>query len=138
MMYSHNWHCIFFVFFFESRRRHTRWALVTGVQTVALPITRREPPRRHRRRFRPHGPRAPCPSARKRRRSAREETFSSVSRFARHQIVRASCMERVCQYVWTSVFAVSLKKKKDRSYTNDKIITVFEDIPNLQSDVICL
>src|SRR3546814_16067200 len=30
-----NWCC---VFFFSSRRRHTRCALVTGVQTCALPI----------------------------------------------------------------------------------------------------
>src|SRR3546814_9079035 len=30
------WVCI--VFFFSSRRRHTRCALVTGVQTCALPI----------------------------------------------------------------------------------------------------
>src|SRR3546814_7038401 len=33
--------CVFFVFFFfffSSRRRHTRCALVTGVQTCALPI----------------------------------------------------------------------------------------------------
>src|SRR3546814_4950767 len=30
--------CIFF-FFFSSRRRHTRCALVTGVQTCALPIS---------------------------------------------------------------------------------------------------
>src|SRR3546814_12862719 len=29
-----------FVFFFSSRRRHTRCALVTGVQTCALPICR--------------------------------------------------------------------------------------------------
>src|SRR3546814_3061295 len=29
---------IIFVFFFSSRRRHTRCALVTGVQTCALPI----------------------------------------------------------------------------------------------------
>src|SRR3546814_5652052 len=29
---------IVFVFFFSSRRRHTRYALVTGVQTCALPI----------------------------------------------------------------------------------------------------
>src|SRR3546814_9661418 len=29
---------IYFVFFFSSRRRHTRCALVTGVQTCALPI----------------------------------------------------------------------------------------------------
>src|SRR3546814_8400267 len=28
-------------FFFSSRRRHTRCALVTGVQTCALPISRR-------------------------------------------------------------------------------------------------
>src|SRR3546814_3446552 len=29
---------IFFIFFFSSRRRHTRCALVTVVQTCALPI----------------------------------------------------------------------------------------------------
>src|SRR3546814_9386970 len=35
------WLCLlfyFFFFFFSSRRRHTRCALVTGVQTCALPI----------------------------------------------------------------------------------------------------
>src|SRR3546814_5666796 len=32
------------VFFFSSRRRHTRCALVTGVQTCALPIFRRGEP----------------------------------------------------------------------------------------------
>src|SRR3546814_8237435 len=31
-----------FVFFFSSRRRHTRCALVTGVQTCALPIFARD------------------------------------------------------------------------------------------------
>src|SRR3546814_6047908 len=31
---------VFFFFFFSSRRRHTRCALVTGVQTCALPIYR--------------------------------------------------------------------------------------------------
>src|SRR3546814_8396398 len=30
------------MFFFSSRRRHTRCALVTGVQTCALPISRRK------------------------------------------------------------------------------------------------
>src|SRR3546814_9716080 len=30
--------CIVCLFFFSSRRRHTRCALVTGVQTCALPI----------------------------------------------------------------------------------------------------
>src|SRR3546814_4708307 len=32
------YHIVYFVFFFSSRRRHTRCALVTGVQTCALPI----------------------------------------------------------------------------------------------------
>src|SRR3546814_10765581 len=40
--------CVSFSFFFSSRRRHTRCALVTGVQTCALPICARyqtpEPP----------------------------------------------------------------------------------------------
>src|SRR3546814_2007278 len=33
-----NVHFVVCVFFFSSRRRHTRCALVTGVQTCALPI----------------------------------------------------------------------------------------------------
>src|SRR3546814_6840324 len=33
--------CSLYFFFFSSRRRHTRCALVTGVQTCALPISRR-------------------------------------------------------------------------------------------------
>src|SRR3546814_10650564 len=32
--------CLVGLFFFSSRRRHTRCALVTGVQTCALPIWR--------------------------------------------------------------------------------------------------
>src|SRR3546814_7694253 len=38
--------CVFvcFLFFFSSRRRHTRCALVTGVQTCALPIWGRAVP----------------------------------------------------------------------------------------------
>src|SRR3546814_1260538 len=35
--------CLFFFFFFSSRRRHTRCALVTGVQTCALPISQPSP-----------------------------------------------------------------------------------------------
>src|SRR3546814_9550700 len=31
--------CRYFIFFFSSRIRHTRCALVTGVQTCALPIS---------------------------------------------------------------------------------------------------
>src|SRR3546814_9765505 len=32
-------YCVLLYFFFSSRRRHTRCALVTGVQTCALPIS---------------------------------------------------------------------------------------------------
>src|SRR3546814_4370808 len=41
------WICVvsLLVFFFSSRRRHTRCALVTGVQTCALPICRTNPRR---------------------------------------------------------------------------------------------
>src|SRR3546814_8076608 len=40
MLYSYSYILcfVFFCFFFSSRRRHTRCALVTGVQTCALPI----------------------------------------------------------------------------------------------------
>src|SRR3546814_2869673 len=37
--------CLLVFFFFSSRRRHTRCALVTGVQTCALPICRPRPAR---------------------------------------------------------------------------------------------
>src|SRR3546814_2814214 len=38
--------CIYLVwFFFSSRRRHTRGALVTGVQTCALPISEKSVPK---------------------------------------------------------------------------------------------
>src|SRR3546814_21170343 len=42
-------------FFFSSRRRHTRCALVTGLQTCALPIWDRRAPPPHRRRSRGRG-----------------------------------------------------------------------------------
>src|SRR3546814_7224706 len=54
-------HYVFF--FFSSRRRHTRCALVTGVQTCALPISRH--PRRGRTERRCRGsPRWPSSRAR--------------------------------------------------------------------------
>src|SRR3546814_4330579 len=39
---AYNWN--YYCFFFSSRRRHTRCALVTGVQTCALPISWEEVP----------------------------------------------------------------------------------------------
>src|SRR3546814_3358548 len=91
-----------FSFFFSSRRRHTRCALVTGVQTCALPISTAfeellmhaglydDNPRAKELVWimlanRAAGPRlAVCP----------------VERLdAQAEIGRASCRERVCQYV---------------------------------------
>src|SRR3546814_7754590 len=76
-------------FFFSSRRRHTRCALVTGVQTCALPIC---------------GPRLRVDTG--------VRSGSVVSPFydsmlakviawgrTRGEIGRASCRERVCPYV---------------------------------------
>src|SRR3546814_11669664 len=52
----------------------------------------------------------------------------------RHTIGRASCRERVCQYVWIAVVAVTFKKKKeqcrenvDRHKTHTKQVSYAED-----------
>src|SRR3546814_8529375 len=75
------------LFFFSSRRRHTRCALVTGVQTCALPIwlcvvVPDVHLRHHKYQYQP--PTAPA---------------MSVKAFLLLEIGRASCRERVCQYV---------------------------------------
>src|SRR3546814_4985121 len=88
-----------FLFFFSSRRRHTRCALVTGVQTCALPISFLEEGLA----LREAGIRAPIlvlggifgPQAAQFIANDLEVTVSSVDK----QIGRASCRERVCQYV---------------------------------------
>src|SRR3546814_6918899 len=79
------------IFFFSSRRRHTRCALVTGVQTCALPISRRRPSH------------TTSPAGRDGRKNAKcaavpRRLFFGCFRF-HLQIGRASCRERVCQYV---------------------------------------
>src|SRR3546814_9252932 len=94
-------------FFFSSRRRHTRCALVTGVQTCALPISAHfiahsglrsaieDYLRRERREvermgeyLEGHGP--------FRRGELQQAELRNISE---PQIGRASCRERVCQYV---------------------------------------
>src|SRR3546814_16610865 len=122
-------------FFFSSRRRHTRCALVTGVQTCALPIWRSA--------LRHHHPPVGCGArqsanarsgagaaaewgvraASKRRRHWRDRwsqpdqprKWQAAGRrageCARSEIGRASCRERVCQEGEISVVDVSLKKK---------------------------
>src|SRR3546814_6490604 len=80
----------FVLFFLSSRRRHTRCALVTGVQTCALPICYEGTDLSYRLLLRD---------------SNRVEDLlnelrqvTGVSRVT-SKIGRASCRERVCQYV---------------------------------------
>src|SRR3546814_3471742 len=54
---------LFVFFFFSSRRRHTRCALVTGVQTCALPILSGRPTRFSRSRTTRPARASPCASA---------------------------------------------------------------------------
>src|SRR3546814_8870975 len=100
---------VFVYFFFSSRRRHTRCALVTGVQTCALPISapeRLEPTFERSTAARQHAsvvdptrieprivppPRAGAPTL--------EPIGSSNRSTDQVEIGRASCRERVCQYV---------------------------------------
>src|SRR3546814_10276524 len=63
-----------FLFFFSRRRRHTVCALVTGVQTCALPIC----PSRARRRCRSSGADRAAASRRARRRAARRARYPSA------------------------------------------------------------
>src|SRR3546814_9744740 len=78
------------VFFFSSRRRHTICALVTGVQTCALPIY--PPPRAGGWVLAEIG-RQPWAV------DGVLPTFLGASSLTVSQIGRASCRERVCQYV---------------------------------------
>src|SRR3546814_1004641 len=93
------------LFFFSSRRRHTRCALVTGVQTCALPIcrqavakhldvllgaglvTRTRSGREALFRLRPEGV------------AEARDWLAKVNGQWDGKIGRAACRERVCQYV---------------------------------------
>src|SRR3546814_3045423 len=81
-------------FFFSSRRRHTRCALVTGVQTCALPISREAILA---------ALDTPSPRSRGKRRHRYAMLHNlNVTDFSCEsgaEIGRASCRERVCQYV---------------------------------------
>src|SRR3546814_3111338 len=77
-----------FIFFFSSRRRHTRCALVTGVQTCALPICALAMTETDDRLI------AALASI-----GDSNQPVNGYSRPAATEIGRASCRERVCQYV---------------------------------------
>src|SRR3546814_6636879 len=96
--------------FFSSRRRHTRCALVTGVQTCALPISVKlshlmaasYPDMRSlgeaRFQFLSTG-RLPEDEFGDEGSPKRRDVFLTAVAMHRIQIGRASCRERVCQYV---------------------------------------
>src|SRR3546814_10203861 len=88
-------------FFFSSRRRHTRCALVTGVQTCALPISKTpetasvsgsvpQPD---------FAGRSYAPPDDPARRAQYDSGYTLGLQLRPLQIGRASCRERVCQYV---------------------------------------
>src|SRR3546814_17921587 len=102
---------LFCFFLFSSRRRHTRCALVTGVQTCALPIFYTT---------------STCPDCHALKRwlgslgiayEERDLTNPKIMEEAKTrtgvcEIGRASCRDRGCQYGSISGVAVSLKKKQ--------------------------
>src|SRR3546814_10009304 len=80
-----------FFFFFSSRRRHTRCALVTGVQTCALPIYRSDEEEL-----------AIAAREREVQRMLFDAGLAGICmprEYGGQEIGRASCRERVCQYV---------------------------------------
>src|SRR3546814_9664895 len=91
------------LFFFSSRRRHTSCALVTGVQTCALPICIwLDEFVELRQRARPgKAIELVQPDAAKigGLREAKPASALLIEPRQRGQIGRASCRERVCQYV---------------------------------------
>src|SRR3546814_5496268 len=81
---------VYICFFFSSRRRHTSCALVTGVQTCALPIC-----------LHPsiEAVAVNCGSAYSHRSPPAFSLRQSSNIWSFIEIGRASCRERVCQYV---------------------------------------
>src|SRR3546814_5450777 len=112
-----------FDFFFSSRRRHTRCALVTGVQTCALPIYMRWPfvgelmggtqtlTPRVQIVATPPIENLDIPNEDSRAFDLEDSNLFAINRFNGYEIGRASCRGSVCQYVYISGVAVSLKKK---------------------------
>src|SRR3546814_6456043 len=97
---------LYLFFFFSSRRRHTRCALVTGVQTCALPIWF-DPSNLEVTDINVGNPATNViPALAEARLNIRfndehrgAELVQWIEKTAARKIGRASCRERVCQYV---------------------------------------
>src|SRR3546814_7700429 len=91
------------LFFFSSRRRHTRCALVTGVQTCALPILMQAAELSAEERRAIEGQLRSGPGRIEEALAETTAVLSGLSACAGIVLVpkigRASCRERVCQYV---------------------------------------
>src|SRR3546814_5023023 len=95
---------VLFSFFFSSRRRHTRCALVTGVQTCALPIL---PPSTARLVIAGYCTDADLTTELRQAAASAGNIHlqleylsdAEIERITDEEIGRASCRERVCQYV---------------------------------------
>src|SRR3546814_19246680 len=110
-----------FLFFFASRRRHTRCALVTGVQTCALPIYLlgaedrdvRAPSNADLNLVGEHGLDEVGPSAEGLELGGDALPLEVAFLERDQEIGRASCRDRVCQSVSISVVDVSLKENSN-------------------------
>src|SRR3546814_16796011 len=109
------------IFCFTNRRRHTRCALVTGVQTCALPISRKPSPKRT---GSSSGLRRAAPGSFSKPSCGRRTTgflpTTIRNRRTKRQNGRASCRARVCQYVSISVVDVILQKTPSQPYHSIK------------------
>src|SRR3546814_19931270 len=127
---------MYLIFFFSSRRRHTRCALVTGVQTCALPIYvagHRLGTREIEESINSHQGIAECAvvgvaDALKGQAAVafavlKDHGAAAGPDAARalegDKIGRASCRERVCQYGEFSVGAGSTQKKTNKQSTQN-------------------
>src|SRR3546814_8982954 len=90
---------VLLVVFFSSRRRHTRCALVTGVQTCALPICVRTTPGRHAHRTTDVFPRAPPDRTHGLLRQPPTATPSGVDRSEERRVGK-ECVS-TCRSLWS-------------------------------------
>src|SRR3546814_11467526 len=100
-MSTYDWCEEIVCFFFSSRRRHTRCALVTGVQKCALPISQKllEPLRQPARRPRGDGPAAGHSIPDDRQHLQRQSRDRPPDGRSEERRVGKQCVS-TCRYVW--------------------------------------